>query len=259
MSSPGALHFGRYSGAALLSGVLVSLSAGVVQAQDGHRVLRGQVRDSREIPVGYARVHVSPLLSTVTDDSGYFALRRAPRRQFGVDVRRMGFRSERITIPGGSDTTVVIVLHPLAQSLEATVIQAQRLAVGLERRGFYERLRDSERGIGRGTFFTSEDLERRGALRVTEMMADVPGVRVRKTCLRSDCNLPVGTGDCPLTVYLDGGRLTSASGRPTGLIDELVGVHSVAGVEVYPRALNAPLKYPSVSGTCGVIVIWTKS
>lgn len=41
-------------------------------------------------------------------------------------------------------------------------------------------------------------------------------------------------------------------------VNSLVNPGSVAGIEVYPRALGAPPEFPMVSSRCGVVLIWTK-
>jgi len=41
-------------------------------------------------------------------------------------------------------------------------------------------------------------------------------------------------------------------------IDDLISTNTVAAIEVYPTAVNAPPRYQTLNGNCGVILIWTK-
>jgi hypothetical protein len=52
--------------------------------------------------------------------------------------------------------------------------------------------------------------------------------------------------------------LPTLGGEVPDEIDELVNPTSVAAMEVYPRAVQAPPQYQSLNGVCGVILIWTK-
>jgi hypothetical protein len=54
-------------------------------------------------------------------------------------------------------------------------------------------------------------------------------------------------------------RPATRSGDRFGGIDELVSATSVEAIEVYPRGVNAPARYQLLSGTCGIIAIWTKA
>ena len=67
-----------------------------------------------------------------------------------------------------------------------------------------------------------------------------------------------------MEVYIDGVRFATPTKWKTNLdenhlfLDDIVALNTIAGIEVYPRSVQAPPKYQSLNGLCGVILIWTK-
>ena len=137
------------------------------------------------------------------------------------------------------------------------VTLTSRTSEALERRGFYERMRGVERGINRGYFITPEDLEQRRPNYITQMLENYPSIRVSGRSLEFARIL--GTGDCRMTVYLDGtGVIGKFDQRSEDPINTIVKPSEIAGVEIYPRASAAPPAYQGLSGLCGVVLIWTR-
>jgi hypothetical protein len=240
-------------------GVSVSLAVAVACRLDAQveRVVKGEVRDSSGQVVAFARIQARAI-RTNADTAGNFQLRVPDTLAVAVEIRRLGLVPLVLNLTSGRDTTIAVTMVPIAAKLEARIIREREGSWTLQRRGFYRRQEQSEKGIGRGSFFTREDIEARMLSRVTQLIGEVQGVRLVRACDRSTCIVPVSTSKCPMTVYMDGVRLTSGrTGRPTAFIDDLVLPSSISGMEVYPRAINAPLEFPSASGNCGVIVIWS--
>lgn len=67
-----------------------------------------------------------------------------------------------------------------------------------------------------------------------------------------------------MEVYIDGMRLINLGMTKKNLpthhmfLDDIVTLTSVAGIEVYPSAVNAPPKYQSLNGMCGLVLLRTK-
>jgi hypothetical protein len=63
-----------------------------------------------------------------------------------------------------------------------------------------------------------------------------------------------------MTVYLDGRRLNrlTTGSNTAAMVDEIALPTHIAGVEIYTSPLRAPPEYQSLSGTCGVVLLWTK-
>jgi hypothetical protein len=183
-----------------------------------------------------------------------------------IEIRRIGFAPATVQLPAGGDTALTIELVPVAQELSAAVIRESRLRT-LERRGFYARMLDREKGVNTGYFITPEDLELRKPMLTTRALEGIPNVRVQRVPFSNcssllRCYMIAGPSGCPYTIYLDGARVTAMSGGNGTLrgdyLDELVPPNTIAGMEIYTRLTNAPAAYQSLNGTCGVLLIWTR-
>ena len=246
--------------------VALAVSTGAAGAQ-GTRVITGIVRDTSGVPIPYVSIRLDARL-VATDDSGRFRLQVDPSKRLTLQIRRLGFAPTDLRIEAGTDTTVVLALIALTQTLPGRTVATTSVYRSLELHGFYRRLRDKESGINAGHFISVDDIEQRKPPRVTHLIDGLGGVRMARTgfgssaCLipNSDCIAPVGPNNCPITVYLNGTRLNpvrASNSFATG-IDDLVGWSAVAGIEIYSSAGRVPPEYQRLSGTCGAILIWTK-
>lgn len=73
---------------------------------------------------------------------------------------------------------MTIVMRPLAQRLSTIESADARSSRALEASGFYDHMRDVERGINRGYFITPEDLAARNLNVITQMLEGYPSIRV---------------------------------------------------------------------------------
>ena len=242
--------------------VVASVSAAFLvataDAQDANRrTVTGVVVDSSRNALPYVNVQVGSN-RVITSDSGRFTLRESGRSSFRILLLRIGFQPVEVTVPAGSDTSLIVVMTPVAVRLSTVQVLGEQMSSKLELRGYYDRMRDVERGINRGYFITPEDLERRKPNFITQMLEGYPSVRV--DALRG---LPyaqiLGTGRCRMTVYLDGTRVIGKL-NPGGeeAINMLVKPGEIAGAEVYPRGVGAPPQYQELNGSCGIVLIWTR-
>jgi hypothetical protein len=235
--------------------VMLSAAAG---AQEGNRrTISGTVTDSAGNVLPFVNISVGSA-RTVTTDAGRYVVRVA-RGPLKLEFRRLGFAPvDTALLAGQVDTSFAIVMRPLAQRLSAVEVVGTNSSRKLELRGFYDRMRDVERGINRGYFITPEDLEARKPNYITQMTEGFPSIRV-DALLGQEWAVIVGTGRCKMTVYLDGVRIVgSLNPRADGFVNQLVQPNQIAGVEVYPRNVGAPPQYQSLNGSCGVVLIWTK-
>lgn len=131
--------------------------------------------------------------------------------------------------------------------------------------GFYARLRE-----GRGHFFTREDVESVRPGYVSDMLAPIPGVIIRRS---GDDNRQrtlfgrrvtaagVRLADCPLRVYVDGELLNpplSASENAPGGFDGTVEQTMVEGIELYLEPATVPREFGGGAGGCGAVAVWTR-
>ena len=183
-------------------------------------------------------------------------------------------------LPAGGDTALSVALIPNPQVLPTAAVQVGERIRTLERRGFYRRMADREKGANTGHFITAEEIEIRNfPPKFTSLLEGAPSVRIQIDNRGFRTPMGMSDGGCIMTTYLDGVRLVAYTQQslrqPTGFydrqnmgvrkpesigsgLDGLIQTASVGGVEVYPRGNQAPPEYQSLNGNCGVILIWTK-
>ena len=123
-------------------------------------------------------------------------------------------------------------------------VEASRIPLDLERNGFTAR-----RAKGIGVFFAVEDLHRKQATRLSDLMRDIAGVR--EVCGGGRCQIRMTRNrDCQPNFFLDG--LPANNSTPTDL--SLAGV---IGIEIYRTESETPTQFLRGLNSCGVIVIWT--
>ncbi len=257
------------SAACLLLGV-----TGASAAQDGARsdtIARvvGRVTDhATKRPVTGAIVSIAGVQGRVlTDDRGGFTIDRIPAGARVLTVEMLGYasRSQAISLRGGAVHDVDVVLA--RQAIELEPIDVSVRSGFLQASGFYER----ERSSG-GDFFTRDDIERRRASELTDILRSVPGARIHLLetgqrhvrfnrsvgeTLAFDISTEVLPG-CEPDLYIDGAvfRQRMPQNPSEHRLDnfDVLGVAEIEGIEVYTGP-EAPLRYQS---PCGVILIWTR-
>jgi hypothetical protein len=130
---------------------------------------------------------------------------------------------------------------------------------------FYDR-----RATGIGAFITRDDIERRTAARLSDLLATIPGVRVSRSDALGQAEVQMGRtalrppvssrrserslgGDCRVNYYLDGVWLSPG----TFYIDDL-SPSVIEGIEIYRGASEIPAPFRQRETACGLIVIWTR-
>ena len=244
----------------------VELRLLVASATTGRLI--GEVLDARtERPVVAATVSVvSGPSTTATNRRGSFVLSGVPVGVHELAVRHLGYAplSHVVSVSRGITTEVEIGLVPDPVEMEpivATATRPRRLEVG----GFYERKYWGEL-VGGGTYLTAADIERRGPVLISHMIADEPGIRLGNCRLRRSSCMLVNTrvrsefspDGCPLSFYLDNTRVRGLGGRDGQTIDDLVRPHEIAGVEIYRNAASLPGEFAGSDSQCGIVAIWTK-
>lgn len=236
---------------------LVDANAPDPEANRSAAMQFGRVFDESGAPLSYANVQVNYGARFVADDSGRFSFPYETGSRTLL-VRRIGFEPLELRLTEKPDTALRIVLSAAAAQLKEVKIEASGAAYrSLDLHGFYRRMRDSERGAGTGWFITPEDIERRKPANTLQMADGLPTVRVLKSGLGPMWDRIVGSRNCTMTVFLDNIRITGKR-RNDDPVNQMVPVSHMAAMEIYPRALGAPPQYQPLTGTCGVVLIWTK-
>jgi len=138
------------------------------------------------------------------------------------------------------------------------VLVTARANYALDKNGFTARQR-----TGWGKYFTREDIAKRKPYQVSDLLREVPGIRVVRGIAGASIQdngaseryiLGGGRGGGCTRVWVDGfeWRMVDA-----GDIDTFVQPSDVIGLEVY-KAHEAPVQYRGVDDNCVTILMWTR-
>ncbi|MCI0432473.1 MAG: TonB-dependent receptor [Gemmatimonadetes bacterium] len=259
--------------ALLLAGVIGAPGPGLAQdAERGRGVpgrIIGRVIDhTTKRPIAGAIVSVDGIEGRVlTDQRGGFAIEGIPAGSRLLTVEMIGYatRSETIAVRAGAIHDASVVLAQQAIALDPIHVSVR--SGFLEASGFYARRQSSG-----GDFFTREEIERRRASELTDILRDVPGTRIHLLdagqrhvrfnrsvgeTLAFDLTTEVLPG-CEPDLYIDGAifRYRMPQNASEHRVDgfDVLGLAEVEGVEVYSGP-DAPLRYQN---PCGVILVWTR-
>ncbi len=211
----------------------------------------------------------------VSDSTGAYALLAPVAGIYTLQVQSGGygpFLSDPFPLPRGQTLQLDLHVPRRIYTLPAVTIAGEAGAPAGVLSGFYERL---DRGWG--IFFTRDEIQKRGARRISDLLHGLPDVRVIR---RSDIESTVrfGTelarvnvgplslgedgahqivGDSPLRcsplLYVDGIKF----GRADEVLDQ-VGPTDIEGIEIYRRATEVPPEFGGLYARCGVILVWTR-
>ncbi len=271
--------------------VLILLAAGM-QSASAQRV-RGRLLDletNRPIRGGVLTLHAadsSIVGSASSDADGRWRLDAPRPGAYFIAVRRLGYRpwmSGAMQIDAGAELDPVFHLRPQPVLLDPIASHAAAIRQDLADNGFFERQRGNF-----GHFLTPEEIDRRQAARITDLLTAIPGVQVvvgsgnvgpAQIVLRGS-----GVRDgalCRPRVFVDGlmyargdarpvrVRESNATERTTELeqrmdqalvLDDIGHPSTIAGIEIYRSATQVPVQFggTSVETLCGVIVVWTRT
>ncbi len=260
------IHSSTRAIAVLAAAVLAAtVAAPAAHAQD--RVVRVISSDSQ--PIAYAFVQANGGRSQLSDEDGRVSMGSGKKQTLTLEVRRIGFTPfyGKIDFP---DTAIVIpiVLPGVAQQLGSVKVTANKAASSLQLNGFYRRWLDAQRGVTSATFIGPEEIDKRNASRVSSMLGGVNGLNSTRTSTGNTVLTSSGGGTCPMAIIIDGRKVCPASGcnfqdyskglndMNSVLIDQVIDINSVAGIEVYKRGGNMPSDF-HVDGECGAVALWT--
>jgi hypothetical protein len=219
-------------------------------ARPAAATLRGTVKTPEGRPVASARVRVRESAATVTEGDGAFLLTGLPAGTQIVAALAIG--REPLELP--------VVLRPgdtlsLALTLSPRPITLDTLRIIAARQSWAIAEVEERRRAGSGYHRTEEQLARMGSIR--GVFSSMPSVRFARTRAVFDVRplLPSpsagGSAYCVPPLFIDGFRAD---------YEELRGYRpsDLLAVEMYPRPSAVPARFQSVSGGCGILLVWTK-
>lgn len=214
-------------------------------------------------PIGQARLLLRDAegitrAAAVSTEAGDFELRSDASGMVRLEVSHLGYANwETANFALASDAAieVEVKLGIEAIPLEPLIVIARRSLGEGRLFSFEQRARDLE-GFG-GYYLTEEDIGRRPAATPSGLVVGTPGMSIRPVGSTAGLDRSViMSGDCVARTFIDGVRYEQTDMTS---VDDLLALGIIAGVEVYPRALSAPVQYQGIGNPeCGVVLFWTK-
>jgi len=214
-------------------------------------VVTGVVVDSAGAAITHAVISVvGQPLRVITDSAGRFRLQPVPPGLRLFAVRALGYRPIMwtLTLEPGQSAKGRIGLHRIDIAVvlpELTVVGEQYVPARIA--DFYQRRR-----FGLGHYMDREDIERRNAFMVTDLLEGMAGVRVFHNSGNPFMSQVAFLRCERIGVYLDGSRLWGDPGENLSLINPA----DVEAMEVYRGPSELPAEF--MSDNCAAIVVWTR-
>lgn len=213
--------------------------------------VRGTVRDPYGAPLAGARVRLwGEVRETRSNERGEFVLGGLPSGTRMLELRALGYapRRELVDLVPVLDVVVDLPLEEFPTTIDTVRVFGARPDARDPLAGFARR-----RALAQGFFLDPDQVERRRPLNFSDLLRGIAGVDIvtiggaRAVVMRA----LDGLGDCEPELVVDGLRVP----RYDGSIDDLIPASVIQAIEVYPRRMQAPAEYQSL--TCGSVVIWT--
>jgi TonB-dependent Receptor Plug Domain len=240
----------------------------------GIQTLRGHVIDAdTHLPVADARLELATIFNAGlggavrTDSGGAFTVRTKQWssnsiKRFRLQANRIGYKAvTTATFAIGQDETITFMLEmsSTAQLVAPLTILARERPVNIALRsaqGFDMRRQQAIVG----TFFGRDEIERRGALAVLDLLRGMAGVTITGSVGAESVQFRsggAGAADgraCAPNFFLDGNLLMGNGPETLATLS----ISEVYGVEVYKSALDVPPEFSGVDTSCGAVVVWTR-
>jgi len=225
-------------------------------AKSGNAVLTGRVILEGNATGAGSRVEILGTDAvTTTDEKGEFTLRNLPSGSQVLVARHLGYAADAVPVDLSSRVpkTVTVRLPKFVTVMDPVLVTARRTA-GLERVGFARRQKS-----GAGYYLSPERLASIRPHRVTDILRQVPGLRVSygpegETVSSSRGPTSLMGGGC-VQYYVDDMRWQSAM---PGDVNSFVSGNEIVAVEVYQGSAT-PAQYSAAGmGNCTTIVLWTR-
>lgn len=200
---------------------------------------------------------------TFSDESGAFSMTASDPGSFLLKAEGIGYetRSDGVFELGrGGSITVEFRLLPEPLPIDTLDVLAEARSPRLELAGFYERM--GEEG---GVFLGPEEIQEKQAAIPTQLLRGVPRIRLRPTPTGGNAVIIQGAamislaqrGICYPRVMVDGNEVFRGGGEPA-LLDDVVNVSEIIGIEIYRGAAEIPTRYLGARSACGLVLVWTR-
>jgi Carboxypeptidase regulatory-like domain/CarboxypepD_reg-like domain/TonB-dependent Receptor Plug Domain len=222
-------------------------------------------------PVSGARVSIRGTdFTTLTDGSGGYAFANVPWGVYFLVVDHLAYAHQERAIRIMGDRA-----HEVNLGLVTEAIQLDPIDVKIRSRDWFGGMRGfrARRLRGFGYFVDRQAIERRGAIRVIDILREIPGVNVEmaradsaaigrtttQTLFFRNCWRYTPDGRkfaTPPVFYLNGVKQMSIN-LASGDLDTVL-PSEIEAIEVYRGPAEVPADFSGSDAGCGVIAIWTK-
>ena len=211
----------------------------------------GVVGDAKGKPLETARARIIGRRPAKTNSAGVFVLDSLALGTQTLEVRALGFvpmsRLVNVTDAAPPDT---IRMTSIKAMLDTIRVIGERV-YNADVNGFEMRRRG-----GMGRYVSREDIDRRRPYDFTNLLYNVPGMRVSFRAGYISIAMRGVFGTCSPAIFLDGFQQILDYGSD---LNFLVQPDEIEGVEIYTSGALTPAQFTGRGGTgCGSIVVWTR-
>ena len=198
--------------------LLVAIASQLASQATG--TIEGHLTSGNGVPVLGASISVAgTVLSTRSEEDGYFVIRKVAEGAQSVHVQRVGFRPSDfdVLVSAGQITTLEARLMITVVTLDTAKVTGKsdngkpaRLAYTTRYDEFYERRKTSG-----GRFFTHEELEKKAATSLVDVFRTVAGMQIRRVSNHYELNV----AGCPQSrwqVFIDNIKVFPTAGETSG-------------------------------------------
>jgi hypothetical protein len=224
------------------------LAGTVLEASTGRKLAGARITllDSAHVAHG----------TELADSLGEFALNIPRAGRWILSIELLGYEplvTDPIVLDPAELVVVKVTLDVDAIPLEPLVVTTRRSMRTPDIQAFYDRKERAGRG-GFGSFVAREDIDRGGAIRPTDLVRSMAGVRIVRGIPGRGAGIRM-SGGCVPAIFIDGMRINRSSLHDS--LDDYVTTLDIEGIEVYrgPMSQLGALHDPS---GCGLVAVWTR-
>lgn len=191
-------------------------------------------------------------LGAYSDSAGHFEIQGAPAGLLPVDVRLIGFSNQEVQVrlEPHAITHVTLLLSQTVLRVEALHVEVEAAPTeSKELKGFYSRMNRTA-----GYFITPKMVKQIAPEHPSDLLRVVPGVQVGPWQLGQGALITFTRSrmDCSPYLVVDGLR-------EHGMTMDDLNESDILAVEIYHGPSETPPAFRFQEGSCGTIVVWTKS
>jgi hypothetical protein len=229
----------------------LSLSATDSAAATGNASVSGVVTLEGAATNAGTRVELTGTeIVAMTDEKGEFTMRNVPSGTKVLLARHLGFNAETVPVDLTSrqPQRVTIKLAKFVAVMDPVLVTARR-TLALDKVGFNQRQKSAN-----GYFMGPERLQRIHAIFLTDILRQVPGLRIGYGSEGETVTSSRGLSGSCVQYYLDDMPWHSYS---PGDVNHFVTGSEVVAVEVY-QGPGTPPQYQRSFANCATVVLWTR-